>query len=55
MKNDSVGIRSLQGNDNTGSNEPVRPRWLADSAHRPQDNNLWQTYTDGFVDYTHEL
>ena len=53
--NDPVGIHSTSWHDLDGSNESIWTGRLADSTHRPQDNNLWQTYTDGFIDYTHEL
>lgn len=53
--NDKVGIHKPSWYDNHGGDEPLRPRGLDDSSHRPQDNNLWKTYNDGFVDYTHEI
>lgn len=53
--NDKVGIHKPSWYDNHGGDEPLRPRGLDDSSHRPQDNNLWKTYNDGFVDYVHEI
>ena len=53
--NDKVGIHITPRNSDTGSDEPLRGRGLADNAYRPQDNNLWPTYCDGFVDYVHEI
>ena len=50
-----MGIHNLQRNNDCRSDEPVWPRGLADNEYRPQSNNLWKTYTDGFVDYTHEI
>ena len=55
LMNDQVGIHSTSWHDQSGSDERLRTRGLADSAYRPQDNNLWQTYTDGYVDHTHEI
>ena len=54
--NDKVGIHGTSWHDHNGSDEQLRPRRLADSPHSTEDNNLWEAYyTDGFVDYTHEL
>lgn len=53
--NDKVGIHDLSRNNHVRSNEQLRSGRLADNAHNEQSNNLWQTYTDGFVDYTHEI
>ena len=54
MKNDSLRIQS-HNIKYTGGHSSRGPEWMASSELRLQESLTDETYTDGYIDYTHEL
>lgn len=54
MKNDTLRIQGYQQQYSRGLKQGG-PEWMDGSELRLQQSTLDETYTDGYVDYTHEI